>query len=632
MYLVTVLPLSKKARTDVLSYFHGADIPLGTLVEVPFRNKPMHAIVTETRLVEDMKSMIKGASYQLRKVSKVLGDSAFPKEVFTSIQELSDFYVAPFGNVIDDVIPEFLFEEIVQAQSIPPVGITPVPSLFVGDTEDRMSWYKTRIRELFAQKKSIFIAAPTEREAKNMHAALSRGIEEYCVLITSGLPKKKLGSTLHKIKTEEHPLCIFGTPAFVALPRADLDTIVVEHESSQNYRRITHPYIDMRFFVEIYARARKLSLIFSDTLPRVETYQRFVSGELTEVRTITFHPSLPEREVIIPREKKTERSTFRMISEELEAEIARIQKNGGRSFIFALRNGIASMTACRDCSEVLSCEFCNAPLALYKTGEKRVFICNACKRHAPNDSACRRCGSWNLHSYGVGIESVYEECVARFPEAQIFRIDRATIKNDKEARTMMENFETSAGGILVGTELALNYITAKVPLIGVASFDSLFSIPSFRVSERIVELVTTLREKTEKLLMIQTIYPDDRLLSITAKPRLFSWYAEELAERQDFNYPPFCTLIKIVGHFPKDKINQARESLATELAVWTPDIFTGNSAENKNYAKLVALIKLPKSDWWFPHLGKNKQNADLKKVLTSLRQNYAVLVNPEDLL
>ncbi len=113
MYLVTVLPLSKKARTDVLSYFHGTDIPLGTLVEVPFRNKPMHAIVTETRLVEDMKSMIKGASYQLRKVSKVLGDSAFPKEVFTSIQELSDFYVTPFGNVIDDVLPDFVFEEIV---------------------------------------------------------------------------------------------------------------------------------------------------------------------------------------------------------------------------------------------------------------------------------------------------------------------------------------------------------------------------------------------------------------------------------------------------------------------------------------------------------------------------------------
>lgn len=632
MYLVTVLPLSKKARTDVLSYFHGTDIPLGTLVEVPFRNKPMHAIVTETRLVEDMKSMIKGASYQLRKVSKVLGDSAFPKEVFTSIQELSDFYVTPFGNVIDDVLPDFVFEEIVASESIPPVGITPVPSLFAADTEDRMGWYKTRIRELFAQKKSIYIAVPTEREAKNLHKALSRGIEEYTVLMTGGLAKKKLAETLKKIKEEEHPICIFGTPAFVALPRADLDTIVIEHESSQNYRRVTHPYIDMRFFLEIYARTRKLSLIFADTLPRVETYQRFTEGELTEIRTFSFHPSLPERELIIPREKKTERSTFRMISEEMEAEIIRAQKTGSQVFLFALRNGLASMTACRDCGEVLSCEHCGSTLALYKTGDKRVFICNACKRHSPTDSACKRCGSWNLHPYGIGIESVYDECKTRFPEAPLFRIDRNSVKTDKEARKVMEEFEASSGGILVGTELAIHYITEKVPVIGVASFDSLFYIPSFRVSERIVELITTLREKTQKLLMIQTIYPDDRLLTITAKPRLFSWYAEELSEREEFNYPPHTTLIKIVGHFPKDKINQARESLAAELASWTPDIFTGNSVENKNHAKLVALIRVPKQTWWFSQLGKNKQDASLKQILTSLRQTYAVLVNPEDLL
>ena len=632
MYLVTVLLLSKKARTDILSYFHNTHLPIGTLVEVPFRGKPMRAIVTESRPVEEVKDMIKNASFQLKKVTKVLGENKFPKELFSVIAELSDFYLTSFSRVIDDVIPEAAFEEMA-SESIPVTNtVTPVPALFMAEASDRMSWYKTRIRELFAQKKSMYIACPTEREAEMMYATLSRGIEERAVLISSGLSKKKLIEALEKIKNKTHPLCIFGTASFATIPRKDLDTIVIEHESSQNYRRVIHPFIDMRLFLELYGRSRKLSVILADTLPRMETYQRFTDGELTEIHPISFHPELPEREEIISREKRTERGRFRMITEQMEEEIVRIQKNGSKVFLFALRNGLASMTICRDCGEVVTCEHCGAPLALYRTGDKRVFVCNACKLHAPSDSACSRCDSWNLHPYGVGIESVYDECAERFPNAPLFRIDKASVKNDKEAQKIADEFQKSSGAILVGTELALHYLTEKVPMVGVTSFDSLFHIPSYRVSERIVEFVTSLRDKASKLLAVQTMYPDDRLLTITTKPKLFAWYKDELAERAEFNYPPHSTLIKVVGHFPKNHLAETRELLTARLGRWTPDIFTGISFENKNYTKLTALIRVPKKSWWFSSLGKNTIDEPLKEALRSLQAIFTIHVNPEDLL
>ncbi len=632
MYLVTVLPLSKKARTDVLSYFHSTDIPLGSLVEVPFRNKPMRALVTETKPIEDVKSYIKNASYQLKKVSKVLGETAFPKELFVAIKELSDFYVAPFSKVADDIIPEAAFDSILETPILTREGVTILPSLLAADLNDRVSWYKTRIRELFAQKKSLYVACPTEREAETLYTILSRGLGEYCVLIGSGLTKKKLDAAIAKIRTTEHPICIFGTASYVTLPRNDLDTIVIEHESSQNYRRVVAPFIDMRLFLELYGKARKLSVLFADTLPRAETYERYAANEITEAQPLTFHPELPEREEIIARERSATRATFRVLSEKIEEEMRNTLDKNSRVFIFALRNGLASMTACRDCGEILTCEQCGTTLALYKTGDKRVFVCKACKRHAPSDSACKRCGSWNLHAYGTGVETVFDECISKFPETKVFRLDKASVKNDKEARQIISQFEKTPNSILVGTELALHYLTEKVPMIGVASFDSLFYIPSYKVSERIVELITTLREKSEKLLAVQTIYPDDKLLTITSKPKLFAWYKEELTEREEFNYPPHATLIKVVGHFPKARINEARESLATELSQWTPDIFTGASAENKNHAKLVALIRLPKKEWWLPSLGKNTIDATLRQRLVSIQDSFTVLVNPEDLL
>ncbi len=631
MYLVSVLPLSKKARTDNLSYFYGSDIPLGTIIEVPFRGKPMRAMVLETRSVEDVKSAIKGASFQIKKVTKVL-PQCFPKELFNPLQSLAQFYLTPLSKMIDDVVPEAIIEHLGSVTFNQTNENTPLPALFVADTEERIGWYKTRIRELFAQKKSMYISAPTEREAETLFGALTKGIEEHAILITSGLPKKKFEAALKKILTSEHPLCIFGTPSYATVPRIDLDTIVLEHESSQNYRRVVAPFTDMRLYIELYAKARKCSLIFADTIARVETYQRFIQSELTEIRPIMFHPELPTREMIIAREPRVPRTTFAMFGEKMEAEIARAGEARARTFLFALRNGLASMTACRDCGEVLVCEYCDAPLALYKTGDKRVFICNACKRHTPTDSSCKRCGSWNLHPYGIGVESVYEECLAKFPDRPCFRLDRGSVKNDKEARAVMEAFETSENGILIGTELALHYFTQKIPLVGIVSLDSLFYIPSFRVSERIVDLVTNIRDRVEKIFMIQTVYPDDQLLTITSKPRLTSWYARELEERKEFNYPPYTTLIKVVGFFPRNSIMQAKESLATELTEWNPDIFTGNAPDDKRFAKLVALIRLPKKEWWFPELGKGTYPEKLELVLRSLQDKYAILVNPEDIL
>jgi primosomal protein N' len=630
MYLITVLPLSKKARTDVLSYFYSADIPLGMLVEVPFRGKPMLALVTSTKPVEDAKGEIKEAGFQLKKMTKVIGDEPVQKELFTSIRELADFYLAPFSKVIDEVVPDFVIEQIAQTNLPPLARNTPVPTLFIASADDRLGWYKTRIRELFAQKKSMYIVAPTEREARTLHTQLSRGIEEYTILITGTLPKKKLQQAAEKIKTTEHPVCIFGTATYVTVPRADLDTVVIEHESSQNYKRITYPHIDMRHFIELYAKARKLSLIFADTLPRVETYHRFTAGELTEVQTITFHPELPARETIIPRENRAERRSFRMISEKMEEEIVRAGEAGAQTFIFALRNGLASVTSCRDCSEVVTCEFCGAALALYTTGDKRVFVCNACKQHAPTDSPCRRCGSWNLQPYGVGVESVHEECQTRFPDRPLFRLDRMSVSSDAEAEEIVAAFDASPGAILIGTELALHYLTKQIPVVAVASLDSLFYIPSFRVSERIVELITLLREKAGKVFAIQTMYPDDKLLTITSKPKLTAWYAAELEERKVFNYPPFSTIIKVVTLVPKSRLVPTRELLTKELAAWSPDIFTGNSPE-KNATKLVALIRVPKNQWW-PGANKKEELSNLRQVLASLQDSCTVLINPEDLL
>ena len=638
MYLITVVPLSKSARTDVLSYFYSSEIPLGTLVEVPFRSKHLKAIVTETKPIEDMKGAIKTASFQLKKVSRVLAgntENPFSPELFAACKSLADIYLAPVSKIIDDVIPEVLFEERKKTGArFARARITVPPGFLCESLPNRISWYKTRIRELFAQKKSIYIVLPTEQETEKMFSLLSRGIEEYSVLLTSGIGKKKMTAALKKIHTEEHPLCIFGTATYLSIPREDLDTIVLEHENSGSYRRVVQPCIDMRIFVELYAKEKKISLIFADTLPRLETYNRYKNGEIDDVFHFGFHPELPDKEFLIARAHDGVRGSWSMLSDELQTLIEQTITAGSRIYLFALRNGLASITACRDCGEVLTCEYCEAPLALFKTtGDKRLFICNTCKRHTPAESSCKRCGSWNLFPYGIGVESLYDECLKKFPGGTIMRLDRGSVANDKQARDVAKAWSETPGAILVGTELAMHYLPEKIPTTAIVSFDSLFSIPSFRVPERIVELATALRERTAKTLLIQTMYPDDKLLKVTSKPKLIAWYEEELVERQEFNYPPFKTLIKLTGHFTKDALSGERSALAQALAPFSPDIYTTPSPENRDFIRLIALIRVSPKEWSPATLTKGATfNPALKEMLQKLKEHYLIAINPEDLL
>jgi primosomal protein N' len=148
-----------------------------------------------------------------------------------------------------------------------------------------------------------------------------------------------------------------------------------------------------------------------------------------------------------------------------------------------------------------------------------------------------------------------------------------------------------------------------------------------------VELVTTLREKTSKQLIVQTVYPDDALLTITSKPKLLSWYEKEITERIEFNYPPHTTLIKVVGHVSKTKAAESKEYLKSILETWSPDIYTSPSPEKKDFTRVIALIRVPKSKWWFSQFTKGATiDLILKETLQSLQEKYAVFVNPEDLL
>ncbi len=638
MYLVTVLPLERKARASSLTYFTKEVISPGTIVSVPFRSGELRGLVTETKDVLEAKSDLKNASFTTRKVTKVIGPSFLTPAFLKSAEALAKYHVTPLSTVLASFIPhEFLtyeqkfwkgFTNHVESNH----DTVPETLALQAPFEERISFYRTSMREWFARKKSLFIAVPTVHMAETLSLELSRGIAEYVITLTGELSSKELSKKTERALREEHPLLIIGTPQFAALPRKDLGTLIIEQEGSTAYRGVAHPHLDARKFLELFAREQGLPVILSDTILSVLTTSRLLEGTISAVGMPTLKPH-DITETIVPRTEATKpKSGFKMLLPTLEETLKDAINRGEQTFLFSLRNGVATFTVCRDCGTTHSCEHCSVPLVLYETKAGRTYICNACKQESGSLTTCRNCKSWNLIPLGIGIDSVVTEAAKLVSKEKLFRLDRTTVKNVKAGRIIVEKFFKTPGSVLVGTELALPYLPQNsVPTTMVVSFDSLFHVPSYRVNERIIRLIEDLRIRTGKTLLIQTSEPEHPLLFIKNRTSLMDWQRGELAERKQFNYPPYTTIIKAVVLGDRKILETEVKKLREEFTTWNPDIFPGFDSSSKRASKITMIIRVPESTWSLKIRGGSFEET-LTKALENLTGRAEITVDPENLL
>ncbi|MEJ0002166.1 MAG: hypothetical protein WDN09_03275 [bacterium] len=476
MRIVTIIPLQKGAFIEDLTYFTAKDIGPGEIVSVPLRAKKILGLVVSSDEVSDTKGDIKTMSFDLKKVDDTLGSSAFRPEYLQSAMDCAEYFASKKNDAITALLPQVLRENYDKVaanknQSLITRNlregfkeIRAEKLLLQLPLEERISMYKTLIRESFAVKKSIFIVLPNDREVKLFFGQLSRGIENFAFALHPGLPAKKLLEQYGKIMADAHPVLIVGTAQFLAVSRYDIGTIILENESSSGYRMLSRPHFDLRFFAEAFAGSIGARFVLADTMLRFDTVARKETDGLSEMRPLSYRLSFEGGIEISEREKK-----FAVLTEKNAADIEETIARGKNVFIFSLRKGLATMTVCRDCNEPLMCKNCGAPVVLYLTrdGTKKIFICNRCKTEMESDTICPKCGSWNLMPLGIGTDTVAEAVRKMFPPDKdgaavpVFQLDRETAGTKTGAEKIVKEFEASGGAILVGTEMALIYLARK---------------------------------------------------------------------------------------------------------------------------------------------------------------------------
>ncbi len=659
MYILTVIPIDKGIKKEYLTYFSAQEIKLGTLVVVPVRSREIDALVIGIEPAENLKQELKDAKFQLKKIIRVRGSAPFGDAFFESCLRLRNYTLGSTGAIIDTMLPsafldkniileknkeEIKEEDEVKSESTENTGdIKQEKLIFQATWVDRIGWYRTLIRESFSKKESVFICVPTRYDTEKFKNMLSKGIEHYVYTFSHDMNKKTMVTNYNKCKEEKHPILIIGTGMFLSIPRTDIKTIILEHESSDSYKQFVRPFIDTRTFVEIYASINKSKLILGDTILRPETLYRHQQAEFAEVAPPLFRFTNAEKQVIIDMKNETDelgKKSFSVLSNDVKKMIEYCHEHGESVFLFSVRKGLAGVTVCNDCGHTLLCPNCTSPVVLYGNKQRsatkdeggRVFMCNKCGYKEKTETRCPICTSWNLNPLGIGTDRVYAEVKKYFPHINVVQIDKETTSTDTEARAAIASFYKEKGSILIGTEMAFSYLKDDVYASAIISVDGLFSIPSFNMNQKILHIIEKLQAITVNGILIQTRMSDNKVLRNILSGNVLPLYREDLEERKMFGYPPFKKLIKITFAGTAAQGEKAREYINKTLEAYDPQIFSAFVGKVRGEYVTNTVIKIDPKLWPIPLSRDTKADSDLYMRLKAVSDTFTLNIDPEDLL
>lgn len=635
MYIIEIIPIARGIGSDTLSYFSNKEIAIGTIVDVPIRKKMVHGIVISIKNAHEMKGEIKSADFSLKKIDKIKSTNFFTKEFIETVSKVSTYYSTSVGSVLNILVPKYILEnigklksqtEIVKSISTK-VGISE-KYVIQDDVAERYSAWKSMIRQEFARKKSIIYILPTVEDADYAFSALEKGIEDYAFKLHGSLTTKEIVSTWNKILKEEHPVVIVMTGGFLSIARNDVDTIIIESESSRSYKIPRRPYLDIRHVCEMFGERSGMKIYFADTILRLETLYRESEGKIIQSSPFKYRSLSSAKDHLIDMKQiKSYGTDFKIVSDEVLELIQRTKDESKRMIVLTTRRGISGTTVCGDCQTTVLCNSCSTPVVLHKSDSqskgKNFFMCHRCGERRSAEEYCKTCGSWKLGMVGIGIDSVVEKISEKINSITIFKIDSDSTKDDKSARSVIEKFKSKPGSILIGTEMMLPYIHDMVENSAIISLDSLFALPDFRIQEKILGILIRIRVLTTENFIVQTRRIDEKVFEYGLKGNISDFYKQSIEERKRFNYPPFTTLIKITLEGKKDEIVKDMEEVQNILDPYEVEVFPAFTHTVRGNYVLHGLIRIPYDKW---------PSEDLNDKIRLLPQSVVVKVDPETLL
>ena len=429
--------------------------------------------------------------------------------------------------------------------------------------------YVRAIRRVIAAGRQAILLVPEIALATQVVDRLARRFSRVAVL-HSRLPDRARRETLHAIAAGAVDVVIGTRSAvFAPLPRPGL--IVVDEEQDSSFKSLSAPLLHARDVAIKRAHIEHIPVVLGSATPALETWHN--AQTLPHYRLLR----LPERVGgarlpavrIVSTDARALGQTTTVLSPELAAQLRATLADAQQALLLHNRRGYAVHLRCSRCRMTVSCQRCGAAMVYHQTGKQ--MRCHRCGVRTPVPERCldETCGA-RLERVGLAIQRLEEELTRTLPEARLLRLDSDTMRRREDYAEALRSFEAGEADILLGTQMVAKGLDfPRVRLVGVIDADAILSLPDFRASEQVFQLVMQVvgragRREGESLALVQCQDADAPVIQHAVRMDYESFATAELEVRRRFFYPPFARMVRLI-------LADARPGRAREEAVRLAD-------------------------------------------------------------
>ena len=399
----------------------------------------------------------------------------------------------------------------------------------------------------------------------------------------------------------KHPYdVILGARSAVFLPFQNLGLIIIDEEHVTSYKQQDPaPRYHARSAAIMLAQMYGAKTLLGTATPSLETYHNAKTGKYGLVELFQRYKGieLPEIQVVDIKELQHRKMMNGPFSPLLLNKVREALERGEQAILFQNRRGYAPMVECKQCGWVPHCQHCDVSLTLHRNMNQ--LTCHYCGYTYQVPTECPACGCHELQTKGYGTEKIEDQVRDIFPEARIARMDLDTTRTRNAYERIISDFSSGRTNLLIGTQMISKGLDFdKVSVVGILNADNLLNYPDFRAFEHAYMMMAQVsgragRKGKQGLVILQTKSPNIPLIQQVVHNDYTGFYRTLIAERQQFNYPPYYRLIYVyLKHRSDAVVETAGIEMASRLRQWFSARVIGPDKPSISKVKSLSIRKV----------------------------------------
>lgn len=419
---------------------------------------------------------------------------------------------------------------------------------------------------------------------------------------------------------------VLGPRSAMFLPFRDLGLIIIDEEHEPSFKQHDPaPRYHARDAAIYLASMFGAKVLLGSATPSLEVFSNARSGKFGYAKIDKRHGGvlMPEIHLADLRKDTRSRAMKSHFSPLLFNSIKEALAEKEQVILFQNRRGFSLRLECDVCHWLPGCHQCDVSLVYHKKINK--LKCHYCGYTTAPPGECPSCTSTAIKMKGFGTEKIEEELPLFFPDAVVTRMDLDTTRSRNAYRKIIDDFEQQRIDILVGTQMISKGLDFNnVGVVGILNADNMLNFPDFRSHERAFQLMAQVsgragRDTKRGKVIIQAYHPEHPVIQQVTRNDYEGMYVQQIAERRQFNYPPFTRLVMIsVLHPNQDLLAEAAATLAERSQQAFPKKVLGPEypvvARIRNQYIKNILVKLDRSS----RLAKEKSH--LQQIVTEFQK------------